>query len=123
MYRKDAAFYVVYIREAHPKDGSRPLSGELQLSDPKSFFEREEVARKCAGALRFSMPMLVDEIDDGAAKAYGAYPDRIYIVGKDGRVVYQGGPGPRGFRPDEMETALKKLLAEKPVEKPRRARV
>ena len=69
------------------------------------------MASTCAKALNFTMPMLIDELDDGAAKAYGGYPDRLYIVGKDGRVAFQGGPGPRGFRPDEMEKALKEQLA------------
>jgi hypothetical protein len=33
-------------------------------------------------------------------------PDRMYVVGRDGRVVYKGGRGPFGFNPDEMEQAL-----------------
>jgi hypothetical protein len=102
---------VVYIREAHASDGDQPLRGGLQLADPKTLLERQEAASQCAGALRFTLPMLIDDIDDKAAKAYGAYPDRLYIVAADGTVAYRGGPGPRGFRPDEMEEALRKLLA------------
>ena len=58
--------------------------------------------------------------DDGAARAYGGYPDRLYLVGKDGKVVYRGGPGPRGFRPDELEREIKILLG---ILKARRMRV
>ena len=36
--------------------------------------------------------------------------DSLYLVGKDGKVGYQGAPGPRGFKPDELEDQLKKLL-------------
>ena len=56
------------------------------------------------------MPMLIDDMKDSTAKNYGGYPDRLYLVGKDGKVVYQGGPGPRGFKPDELEAHLEKIL-------------
>ncbi len=56
------------------------------------------------------MPMLIDDMKDSTAKNYGGYPDRLYLVGKDGKVVYQGGPGPRGFKPDELEEHLEEIL-------------
>lgn len=56
------------------------------------------------------MPMLIDDMKDSTAKSYGGYPDRMYLVGKDGKVVYQGAPGPRGFKPDELEEHLQGLL-------------
>ena len=113
----------MYIREAHPTDGTRPLRGGVQLADPKTFLEREAVAKNCAGALKLTMPMLIDELDDHAAAAYGAHPDRIYLVGKDGKVVYQGGPGPRGFKPDELEAELRKYLTGSAAAAVRRARI
>ena len=39
--------------------------------------------------------------------AYAGWPDRMYVVGTDGRIAYQGGPGPRGFLPAEVEKWLK----------------
>jgi hypothetical protein len=35
-------------------------------------------------------------------QAYAAWPDRIYVVGTDGRIAYKGGPGPRGFSAEEL---------------------
>jgi hypothetical protein len=32
------------------------------------------------------------------------------VVGVDGRIAYMGGPGPRGFKPEEVEDWLKKNL-------------
>jgi hypothetical protein len=52
------------------------------------------------------MPLLVDEIDDRVGHAYSGMPDRLYIVGRDGRVMYKGGRGPFGFSPAEMEQSL-----------------
>ena len=112
-YGDKAAFLVVYIREAHAADSDWPLrsrDGE-KINDPKTLEERQSVAKKCANKINFSMPMVIDELSDVAASAYGGHPDRLYIVGKDGRVAFQGGPGPRGFRPDDMEDALKEILA------------
>lgn len=111
-YRKDAAFYIVYVREAHPIDGDSPWRKAVPRTDPRGAAEREQVAGTCARTLGLTLPMLVDDMDDRVARAYGGYPDRLYIVGTDGRVVFRGRPGPRGFRPDEMERALRKLLEE-----------
>ena len=44
------------------------------------------------------------------ATAYNAMPDRLFILGADGKIAYRGARGPRGFKVDEMEQALKKLL-------------
>jgi len=55
--------------------------------------------------------MLIDGMDNAVGLAYGAWPDRIYVIDKDGKVFYKGGMGPRGFNPREMEQALGKLFA------------
>jgi type I thyroxine 5'-deiodinase len=56
--------------------------------------------------LKMTMPLLVDEIDDRVGHAYSGMPDRLYVIGGDGRVVYKGGRGPFGFNAGEMEQAL-----------------
>ena len=43
----------------------------------------------------------------GQHAAYAAWPDRLYVVGVDGKIAYQGGPGPGGFRVNEVEAWLK----------------
>ncbi len=55
------------------------------------------------------MPFLVDDLADTMMKAYAGWPDRLYVVAKDGKVAYRGGLGPGGFKPAEAEAALKKL--------------
>jgi Iodothyronine deiodinase len=52
------------------------------------------------------MPVLIDGLDDAVARAYGAWPDRLYLIGRDGRIAFQGGEGPFGFKPDELEAAI-----------------
>ena len=56
---------------------------------------------------------MLDDMDDTAEKAYVAYPDRLYLVGADGRVAYRSEVGPDGFILDDWENAIKALLARK----------
>ena len=105
---------MVYIREAHPIDGSSPLGGNGMpiVEDPVSLAERQEVARVCMTRLAMEpMPALVDDLEDSVNLAYAAYPDRLYLVGKDGRIAYHGFEGPFGFDPEELADAILAELA------------
>lgn len=102
----------MYIREAHPEDGwvvSMNREQDIAVTDPTSNEERLEVATACALRLAIRMPVVVDEIDDAIASAYGALPDRLYLVGRGGRIAFQGEPGPWGFDPKALETAIEAL--------------
>jgi hypothetical protein len=57
------------------------------------------------------MPAVVDKLDDAVNQAYGGWPDRLYLVGKDGKIAYAGGQGPFLFKPDELEAAIEAELA------------
>jgi hypothetical protein len=121
-YGKDAEFLVVYIEEAHALDGVMPKgSGDDPIvEEPITIDERKAVAETCSGALDMSpMRMLIDDMQDTTSRAYAAFPDRLYLVGKDGKLVYTGGKGPRGFKPDELEDALRSELKLAPKERKR----
>ena len=112
-YGDDVEFFVVYIREAHALDSSWPMGGGNMpiVEDPETLEERKQVAAVCMTKLALEpMPALVDDIADTANRAYAAWPDRLYLIGKDGRVAYAGGPGPFAFKPDELEEAIAKEL-------------
>jgi hypothetical protein len=106
-------FFVVYIREAHAIDSSWPMGGGDApiVEDPVSDQEREQVAAVCMTKMALEpMPALIDGVDDAVNQAYGAWPDRLYLVGADGRIAYRGGPGPFGFSPDALEEAIQAEL-------------
>ncbi len=65
----------------------------------QSMEERVEVGQACMLKLALEAPALVDEMDDSVGRAYAAMPERLYLIGKDGRVSYKGGMGPMFFRP------------------------
>ncbi len=57
------------------------------------------------------IPSVVDDIDDSANFAYAGWPDRLYLIGRHGKVVFHGGRGPFGFLPDELGAAIEVELA------------
>ena len=104
---------MVYIREAHPEDGwvvSVNRDEDIAFDDPTSLDERLEAAGACALRLKIRMPVVVDDIDDAIASAYGALPDRLYLIGRGGHVAFQGDPGPWGFNPEALERAIEAEL-------------
>jgi hypothetical protein len=113
-YAGQIDFLVVYIREAHPEDGwvvSMNRTDGIELDDPTSTEERADVAVTCALRLEITMPVVVDEIDDAIASAYGALPDRLYLVGRGGHIAFQGDRGPWGFQPADLDNAIASELA------------
>lgn len=103
------AFLVVYIKEAHPDDGwisEGNVREDIHVYDPTTNEERLEVAHTCSLRLDIEMPMVIDEIDNRVASAYGALPDRLYLIGRDGRIAYRGEKGPQGFKSEELESAI-----------------
>jgi hypothetical protein len=106
-YRSEVEFLVVYVREAHPEDGwvlAENRRAGVAVRDPRSTEER--VA--CATRVELDLPFVVDRVDDEVARRYGGWPDRLYLIGRDGRIAYQGGPGPDGFVVAELEKAIER---------------
>jgi hypothetical protein len=113
-YADKAAFYVVYIQEAHPTDlwqlGSNVRDGVL-FASPASDAERADTASICMARLAVKIPALLDGIDNKIERAYTGWPDRLYIVGTDGKIRFKSAPGPFGFSPAKLEEALKTLMS------------
>jgi hypothetical protein len=112
MYQRfgdQVAFFVVYVQEAHPTDG-RQVDSNVQegilYRQHQTFDEREAVAQACSLDLHLPLPILVEEMDNAVDEAYGAAPERLYLIDVDGRVAYQGGAGPHFFDLDAWEQAL-----------------
>ena len=111
-YSDRVQFLLIYIREAHPVDGW--YIGTHDIRDPTTIEGRRQVAGQCEVALQYGIHTYVDEMDDAVMTAYAAHPDRLYLIGRDGRVAYAGGRGPFGFKPAELKEATDALLASTP---------
>lgn len=108
--RDRVSFLLVYVREAHAADEwvmPDNAARGLVLEQPQTIGERESAARGCLGDFMLSMPTVVDGIDDAVCRTYGGWPDRLYVIGPDGRIAYQGGVGPFGFKPAEVREFLR----------------
>ena len=119
-YGDKVEFLGVYVREAHPSDGWRMASNdkaEIVFAQPRTFEERNDVAAKCCTALKMTIPLLVDTLDDAVGHAYSGMPDRLYLIDRSGRVAYKGGRGPFGFKPDELDQAIAMLLLDEMLAK------
>ena len=56
-----------------------------------------------------SIPMLLDSMTNDAMEAYGARPERLYIV-LNGEVVFQGRRGPYHYYTSEVEAWLQNYV-------------
>jgi iodothyronine deiodinase-like protein len=112
-YRDRAAFHVVYIQEAHPIDAWQDednLKDDVLVKSTTTEQERAEIAGICLAKLSIELPALVDDPDNRVERAYTAWPDRLYVIDRDGRIVYKSAAGPFGFKPAAVEEALKRLV-------------
>ena len=108
-YRDSVEFFVVYVQEAHPTDGWQTDSNVAEgilFRQHQSYAEREEAAQSCSIGLHIDLPVIIEEMDNTIDEAYGAAPERLYVVGVDGKVAYHGGAGPHFFNLDEWEQAI-----------------
>ena len=82
------------------------------IHDPKTIEERRKAAGDCEEALKYGVKTYVDDMDDAVNKAYAAWPTRLYLINKEGIVVYAGGLGPFGFKPAALKQAIHSYLAQ-----------
>ena len=79
------------------------------LRNPRSTGERVQVAESCVRNLGIRMPALIDGIDNRVEQAYTGWPDRLYLIDRDGRVAFKSSAGPFGFHPADLEAAIRQL--------------
>jgi hypothetical protein len=104
---------VVYITEAHPSDVWQMQSNikeKVVFASPRNEEERALVAGACVRKLGIEFPAVLDEFGNSTEQAYTGWPDRIYLINSQGRIAFKSKPGPFGFKPDQLDTALVQVL-------------
>ena len=79
------------------------------FASPKNIDERESIADSCIRKLHIQFPALVDDFSNSTETAYTGWPDRLYVIDREGKVAYKSKPGPFGFHPDEVAQAVRTL--------------
>lgn len=105
-FKDKANFVLVYVEEAHP---GNTVEGR-QVFAHESDRDRQELAQICMSSRQLKMPTVADKLDNTVEIAYGAFPDRIYVLDSHGEVRYKTKPGPRGWDVAEPRAALDRLL-------------
>ena len=112
-YKGKVDFYAVYILEAHPTDVwamESNVTDKVLYRSPRDEAERAAVAGTCVRKLGIKFPALVDSFDNKVESAYTGWPDRLYLIEPEGRVLYKSKPGPFGFHPDDLAASIQKAV-------------
>jgi type I thyroxine 5'-deiodinase len=103
---------LVYIKEAHPGDEwqmDSNLESDVVFDQPKTFEARTDLARTFVDQMEVETETFVDDIRNTAMACYAAWPERIYVIDREGRILYKGGVGPFYFKPEELREFLESM--------------
>ncbi len=111
-YGLRATFLIVYTREAHAVgewEVARNKEDEIAVEQPKTEADRKAQAKQAATALKITLPVLLDTMDNAAARAFGLTPNGAVIIGRDGNIAaFQ-----RWFEPIGLKQQLDAAVAVK----------
>jgi len=110
-FANKATFLTVYTQEAHPTEAGDYINYFLPVNEHKTIEDRFAAANELLKLEKLPGPFLVDNMKNEASKAYGSFPDRLYIV-LNNKIVYQGGVGPVDYSTQELENWLEKHFDE-----------
>jgi len=93
-----ADFYILYVREAHP-GGNYPAqtSFEEKLQHARDLKRLENIGTRT---------ILVDDLHGTMHGDYGARPNSVYVIGRDGIILFRADWN----APQEVRTQLNRLL-------------
>jgi hypothetical protein len=109
--KKTVDFKIVYIRDTHPVLGFRAPTndrkGMTPDQEPKTVADREKWACEDRKKMTCTIPVVMDTMDDETMRAYDAFPQRVYVLDRNGKVVYSSS-GLVGF---DLESVTKAVTA------------
>ena len=113
-YRDRVQFYVVYIQEAHPIDAwqlEANVKDDMRSRSPGRR-KRGIRPRTCASRSWVSSCRRWSTVLTIASSApTPGWPDRLYVIDRGGAIAYKSAAGPFGFKPADLEAAIKRILA------------
>jgi type I thyroxine 5'-deiodinase len=83
---------------------------QVLFRGPRDEAVRAAAAGTCVRRLGIKFPHVGDSFDNPVESAYTGWPDRLYPIAPHGRVLYKSKPGPFGFHPEDLASALQKVV-------------
>jgi type I thyroxine 5'-deiodinase len=111
-FQDQVELVLVYIKEAHSGDEwqmDSNVESKVVFDQPRTFEARADLARTFVDRMEVETETLVDDIRNTAMACYAAWPERIYVIDREGRIVYKGGVGPFYFEPEELRKFLETM--------------
>ncbi len=87
-----ADFLIVYTRESHAVgewEVERNRDAKIAVEQPGSLDERKALAQLAKIALKITLPIAIDTMDDKTAGEYGGFTTSAVVIGRDGKVESQ----------------------------------
>ncbi|QDT98734.1 deiodinase-like protein [Gimesia aquarii] len=114
-FKDRAQFLFVYVREAHPdsvlsvidQNGKESLR---KIPQPTDMLTRVSNAAICQRTKDLNIPIAIDTIDNRVGKAYAGRPNRMVVVGTDGKFLFVTVPSPLGTDARSLRNWLSKNL-------------
>jgi alkyl hydroperoxide reductase subunit AhpC len=95
---RDVSFFLLYTRESHPAEHYPSHSSwEQKLSYARDLKQSESV----------QLPILVDHLDGRVHRSYGTWPNALFVIHKDGRLIFRSNMANHG----ELRQFLEDLIA------------
>jgi alkyl hydroperoxide reductase subunit AhpC len=77
---KGVSFFLLYTKESHPAE-NYPSHG--------SWEQKAAHARALQRLENVQVPIIVDDVDGKIHRSYGAWPNALFVIHKDGRLIFR----------------------------------
>jgi peroxiredoxin len=95
---KGVHFLLLYTRESHAAEN---------YSSHRTFAQKLSYARELRDLEKVELPIIVDSLDGRIHQAYGSWPNALFVIHKDGRLVFRSNAANHA----ELSGFLERLLA------------
>jgi peroxiredoxin len=112
-----AQFFIVYGREAHATgewEVDRNKDEGITVEQPKTFDARKTLAGSAKDKLKITVPMLIDSVDNEAAKALGAGANSAFVIDREGKIAARQD----WFEPAALRRAIEEAPNVRPTTRP-----
>jgi peroxiredoxin len=77
---QSVSFFLLYTRESHPAEN---------YSAHQSFEQKLAYARELQRLENVNFPIIVDHLDGRIHRAYGVWPNALFVIHRDGRLIFR----------------------------------